>query len=124
MVNVHIERDFRRSNGAGCTGPRPSLDGPSVVCLAIMIFNIVFVVGGTFHGSGRGSGFSTWPGLGVVGFGFVDGDTIINKVWAEQWREIVSNLVTPLQTNLASNFVWDPVESDGPSDASGTYQDP
>jgi hypothetical protein len=124
MVDVHVEWDFRRGNGARCTRSNPPFDAPSVVCGDIRVFNIVFVVGGTFHDDGRGSGFSAWFGLGMVGFGFVDRDTIFNKVGAEQWCEIVSNLVTPLQANFASNVIWDPVQSDGPSDARGTYQDP
>jgi hypothetical protein len=83
MVDVHVEWDFRRGNGARCTGGNPSLHTPSVVRGDIMIFDIVFVVGGPFHDHGRGPGFSAGFGLGVVGFRFVDGDTIFNKVGAE-----------------------------------------
>lgn len=119
MVDVHVEWDFRRGNCARCTGGNPSLHTPSVVCGDIMIFDVVFVVGGAFHDHGRRSGFSAWFGLGVVGFKFADRDTIFNKVGAKQWREIVSNLVTPLQANFASNVIRDPVQSDGPSDARG-----
>ena len=110
MVHVHFELDFRRGNGARWIGrDQSSLAARSFGCRTTEIFRVVFVVGGSFHHDGWGFGFATWFGLHLSFFGLVGRKAIFNKVGTKQRCEIVSNLVTLLQTNFAGEFIWDPI---------------
>ena len=110
MVHVHVELDFRSGNSARCMeGDHSSLAARSFVCRPVMIFRVIFVVGGSFHRNWGGFGFATWFGLRLSLFRLVGRSAILNKVGTKQGCEIVSNLVTLLQTDFARKLIWDPV---------------